>query len=241
MGEHERGSSPTEPVTVEVEVVEDRRGGAQRVEGAEAVVDETGKRQLAAADCAPGVGLGFEHDDIPPRVGEDVGAGQAVRARSDHHGVGQVSHSTSSVARAQWVTAPARTSASRFRRRSVSALRTPVRRSRTGFHSFSHGSPRGRSSIVTQVPELSATRVNVTVAWMKGKAVPTSRDAGEARPPGPRSCPWSREDRTRPCGGTRSRARATTCRSCAHACSRRPTFRTRAGRTGCRRSPLAMH
>lgn len=79
----------------------------------------------------------------------------------------------------------ARTSACRLRRRRVSALRSPVRASSTGFHSVSQGAPLGCSSMVTRVPASSGARWKETVARITGSA---------------------RTNRTRRWGGSDSRA-----------------------------------
>jgi len=86
VGQHER---PVPPRDLEPERPEDGRCGAKRVEGAEAVVDETGFDRLARGNRAARLRLRLEHDHRPARVGENVRRHEAVVTGSDDDGVRQ--------------------------------------------------------------------------------------------------------------------------------------------------------
>ncbi len=88
MGQHQRRTAPAQAVPLELEPPEDGRRHPQRIEGAEAVVDEARHRQLPAADGAAGVGLRVEDHHAPPGVGQEVGGHEAVGPGADDDGLG---------------------------------------------------------------------------------------------------------------------------------------------------------
>ena len=87
VGDDDRRRAPAQPVLLEPQPAHVRRAGAERVERAEAVVREAGLGQRRAAHGAARLGLRLEHEDLPARVGEQVGGDEPVRARADDDGV----------------------------------------------------------------------------------------------------------------------------------------------------------
>ncbi len=88
MRDGHRVAQPAQAVGLEVERAQHRRGDSEGVEGREAVVPVAGQRQLRGADRATRLGLGFEDEDVPALVGQQVGGHQPVRAGADDYGVG---------------------------------------------------------------------------------------------------------------------------------------------------------
>jgi len=78
---------PVPPRHVEAERPEDGRRGPQRVERAEAVVDEPRLDQLAGADGPARLVLGLVHDHRPAAIGEHVRGYEPVVTGADHHRV----------------------------------------------------------------------------------------------------------------------------------------------------------
>src|SRR5690606_29891768 len=60
---------------------------AERVDGGEDVVHETGERQRRGAGAAADLGPGFTHEDRAYGAGESDGGSEAVRTRADDHGI----------------------------------------------------------------------------------------------------------------------------------------------------------
>ena len=87
VGEHVGGVGPGEPVGVEIQRAHDRRCGGQRVEGAEEVVAEAGRGDLAGPHGSAGLGVRLEDEDLPALVGQDVGGDQPVGTGADDDGV----------------------------------------------------------------------------------------------------------------------------------------------------------
>src|SRR5215469_9028634 len=61
------------------------------MDGRAKIVPEAGKRQFECARGAAGNGLGLEHLDLEPGLGEDNGGSEAVGARTDDAGFRKVS------------------------------------------------------------------------------------------------------------------------------------------------------
>jgi hypothetical protein len=84
MREHQRRVRPAQPERREVQPLQHRRGGTERIERAEQVADEPWGRQPGhAADRAAGIRLRLEDDDLPTRVGEQVPGDQPIAAGAD--------------------------------------------------------------------------------------------------------------------------------------------------------------
>ncbi len=87
VGQYAGRVRPAQPVTLQFQAGDDRRGGGQRVEGAEQVVDEVGVHVPVVPDGTAGFVLLLQDLHAPAGVGEQIGGDQAVGARADHHGV----------------------------------------------------------------------------------------------------------------------------------------------------------
>jgi hypothetical protein len=84
MRDGERRATPAQAVTLELERANRRRGGRERIEGAEQVAGESRLDELAALDGSTGRALGLQHQHLPTPLGEHVRRHQAVVARTDH-------------------------------------------------------------------------------------------------------------------------------------------------------------
>jgi len=74
-------------VEPEVEAVEERRRGGERMDGGADVVAEAGERQLGGA-CAAADGVArLDDEDRASSLGERYRGGKAVRPRADDDGV----------------------------------------------------------------------------------------------------------------------------------------------------------
>ncbi len=117
VAEHRRRVPPGQPVLLEPEGPDRRRGGRQRVEGAEGVVHEVRVHVVVAADGSADLGLALEHEHRPARVDQVVGGDETVGAGADDDGV---------------VRRHGRRSARKARRRRLSVLRQMIPGARSG-------------------------------------------------------------------------------------------------------------
>ncbi len=84
VGQRARRRRPLQAVAVEVERPERRGHGRERVEGAVEVGREPRGGHLGAAHRAARLRCRFEHQHVPPVIGQHVGRHQPVRAGADH-------------------------------------------------------------------------------------------------------------------------------------------------------------
>src|SRR5206468_591509 len=87
VGDRHRAGQPAQAVILELEVANVRRGGSERIESAEQVVDVSGLDELTRAHCATGQVRLLEYGHLPAGVGEEIRGHEPVRTRSDDNGV----------------------------------------------------------------------------------------------------------------------------------------------------------
>ena len=75
-----------DPLDVQVERTEERRGLSERMDRRADIVDEAGQRQLGRAEAAAELGLRLVDLDREPGPGERDRRREAVRAGTDHDG-----------------------------------------------------------------------------------------------------------------------------------------------------------
>jgi hypothetical protein len=92
MGELDGWLDPLQPVPAEVQLGEQRRGAAERVDGAAHVVDHAGQRQLGGSASAAERVAGLVQAHRSAGAGQHDRRRQAVGAAAHHHRIGRRVH-----------------------------------------------------------------------------------------------------------------------------------------------------
>jgi hypothetical protein len=92
MRQHVWGVPPPQTVIFQMQPLHDRADRGEGIKRSAQVVDEAGRRDLCGLDCPAGDVAGFENNDRPAAVGEQVRGNQPVMAGTDDHRVGGRHH-----------------------------------------------------------------------------------------------------------------------------------------------------